>query len=721
MDLFPIYAIGNINGFDNDNDYLNYLEAFLNGPNTDENQEVVVYNNYLNSHDATNPRYFENMALIADLADGRPYWGFVDARQDNCDVLQTCTTWLTIRNQLQSYIRFQANVHIAYGFTGLGYFTYNTADPFPNESIAHGGEPTQKYPWVQTLNNYIENVVGPVVVSSQNLSAFHRGNFLDQNGNVLEIIPTDRRLESTPIVQDLSQDRSMVGIFRNDANNFTYLYLINTGYSDVFPTFDVTVSIYGDYRGDVEVAATSSPWNYTSVNATYSGNLTSFTAQDLEPGEGRLYRIFDDGHFGRWDVSYSNMGGAEALPAPADFDGDGVADISVKTDIGDYWKIDYASNGFGSWDASYANYGGIDVHHVPADYDGDGLDDLSVKADFSGGKWFIDYASNGFGRWDVIISNIGDAAARPAPADFDGDGKTDLSVKTDAGYWRIDYTSNGFGKWDVSLPNYGGSDVHPVPADYDGDGEADLSVKADFSGGKWFINYASNGFTSGWDATYSNIGGATAQGVPADFDGDGEADLSVKTDAGEWKIDYASDGFGSWDVTYINYGGTDVHPVPADYDGDGRDDLSVKADFGGGIWFIDYAGFFSEETGTANKFDQYAAKVSSTGDGEIQVLNGAFNQAPTEFGLGSSYPNPFNPTTTIPFSLPERAKVQIAVYDVMGRRVAFLADGTYETGTHQVTFDASYLSSGVYLVHAHIISTSSGEAHTLTKRITLLK
>jgi hypothetical protein len=194
----------------------------------------------------------------------------------------------------------------------------------------------------------------------------------------------------------------------------------------------------------------------------------------------------------------------------------------------------------------------------------------------------------------------------------------------------------------------------------------------------------------------------------------------VKTDTGDWKIDYASDGLGTWNVTYVEYGGTSAHPVPADYDGDGRDDLSVKADFGGGIWFIDYADFYAEETGAASKFDQYT-RISTPGVTEAATVSGvASEESPDGFKLGPNYPNPFNPSTTISFSLPEQAEVHLVVHDVLGRQVDLLADDLFETGTHNVTFDASNLASGVYLVRARI-STASGESHVLTKRITLLK
>jgi hypothetical protein len=69
---------------------------------------------------------------------------------------------------------------------------------------------------------------------------------------------------------------------------------------------------------------------------------------------------------------------------------------------------------------------------------------------------------------------------------------------------------------------------------------------------------------------------------------------------------------------------------------------------------------------------------------------------PEEFRLHSNYPNPFNPTTTISYALPQAADVTLTVYDVLGRQIRQLASGTKSTGTYEVTFDATGLPSGVY-------------------------
>ncbi len=67
------------------------------------------------------------------------------------------------------------------------------------------------------------------------------------------------------------------------------------------------------------------------------------------------------------------------------------------------------------------------------------------------------------------------------------------------------------------------------------------------------------------------------------------------------------------------------------------------------------------------------------------------------FALGAAYPNPFNPSTTIGFSLPERTEVQLRVFDVLGREVARLVDGTLDAGNHSAHFDASGLPTGTYV------------------------
>ncbi|MCX6640029.1 MAG: T9SS type A sorting domain-containing protein [bacterium] len=88
----------------------------------------------------------------------------------------------------------------------------------------------------------------------------------------------------------------------------------------------------------------------------------------------------------------------------------------------------------------------------------------------------------------------------------------------------------------------------------------------------------------------------------------------------------------------------------------------------------------------------------------------AVENAPTEFALVGAYPNPFNPTTTISFTLPDAGSVKLSVFDVNGREVANLVNGYRTAGSHNVTFDASHLTSGVYIYRLFIgDQTASGK------------
>ena len=86
-----------------------------------------------------------------------------------------------------------------------------------------------------------------------------------------------------------------------------------------------------------------------------------------------------------------------------------------------------------------------------------------------------------------------------------------------------------------------------------------------------------------------------------------------------------------------------------------------------------------------------------------------------EFALLQNYPNPFNPSTQIRFTLQSSNVTRLTVYDVVGREVAVLVNGVMSAGAHSVSFDASNLSSGVYLYKLE----AGGQV--LTKRMTLMK
>ncbi len=88
---------------------------------------------------------------------------------------------------------------------------------------------------------------------------------------------------------------------------------------------------------------------------------------------------------------------------------------------------------------------------------------------------------------------------------------------------------------------------------------------------------------------------------------------------------------------------------------------------------------------------------------------------PMTYQLFQNYPNPFNPTTTISFQLAAVSKLNLKIYDLLGREVETLLDGEMNAGMHQVTFDAAKFSSGIYFCRLQAGS------FTATKKLLLLK
>ncbi|HAC16332.1 MAG TPA: hypothetical protein DCE78_10380 [Bacteroidetes bacterium] len=91
------------------------------------------------------------------------------------------------------------------------------------------------------------------------------------------------------------------------------------------------------------------------------------------------------------------------------------------------------------------------------------------------------------------------------------------------------------------------------------------------------------------------------------------------------------------------------------------------------------------------------------------------SDVPLTFELFENYPNPFNPSTNISFSLPESDYIQLEVFDLTGRVVTSLVNGTMSAGTHNIKFDAGNLANGIYLYRL------TGSQFSQTNKMMLIK
>ncbi|MEM8599275.1 MAG: FG-GAP-like repeat-containing protein [Bacteroidota bacterium] len=187
----------------------------------------------------------------------------------------------------------------------------------------------------------------------------------------------------------------------------------------------------------------------------------------------------------------------------------------------------------------------------------------------------------------------------------------------------------------------------------------------------------------------------------ADMDGDGDLDLvalgSILIDnefvdrlryferVGERFVEQETHPFADVDLSWIyDPGNLDL----ADFDGDGDFDLTV----------VDY-------TGSTHLYRNDA----------IVVADEPTAQRPDTPALAAAYPNPFRGAATLTLTLPEAQAVRVALYDVLGREVALLHEGTASAGSLTLEVDGTRLASGVYVVRAE------GATFVATQRLTRLR
>ncbi len=142
------------------------------------------------------------------------------------------------------------------------------------------------------------------------------------------------------------------------------------------------------------------------------------------------------------------------------------------------------------------------------------------------------------------------------------------------------------------------------------------------------------------------------------------------------------------------------------------------------------AGYFNEgDVPTFKLLKQSTGKIitlegniPSWSDNGIFILGELYEkqQIPELFGLNKAYPNPFNPTTTIGFGLPDRSEVVVEIYNLYGRRVETLVNKSMQAGYKSVVWNADNYSSGLYFVKLSAQSLK-GIKYTSIQKLMLVK
>jgi hypothetical protein len=176
--------------------------------------------------------------------------------------------------------------------------------------------------------------------------------------------------------------------------------------------------------------------------------------------------------------------------------------------------------------------------------------------------------------------------------------------------------------------------------------------------------------------------------------------LSAVTDTSNFPVTWSLDDFGGSDAReFTLYASEDGGPFEV-Y----RSGIADTSAIFVGDYEKDYSFFVVATDNTGNAEALKAEAEASTA--VVRPVGIEDQEVPKEFALHQNYPNPFNPTTTIPFDIAKAGKVEITVYDVIGRRVLRADQGALTPGRYRAAFNLSHLASGVYVYRIRVLGES---------------
>jgi len=287
--------------------------------------------------------------------------------------------------------------------------------------------------------------------------------------------------------------------------------------------------------------------------------------------------------------------------------------------------------------------------------------------------------------------------------DFNNDGNTDLilfrwvgwdefgplykSSKIEAPFYWYSHNvllGNGdgtFAEWSQNdSENAEFEDIYNIK-DFNGDGVLDLFGTSVSSGFLWTLKFG-NGQGNFNDTklieSHVYLTGSSKPSKPFIFDlnKDTFLDICLIKNYSEF-IYFLGNGDGTFKepvILYI-YVPNEQDVIVADFNNDLYDDFVISVKDSSLITVMINQGNFIDPT----------------------IIDSEKENKPVSFYLGKNYPNPFNPSTTISFSIPEQGYITLSVYDITGQKVATLVDSPMSAGSHSVIFNGSDLGSGVYL------------------------
>ncbi len=367
----------------------------------------------------------------------------------------------------------------------------------------------------------------------------------------------------------------------------------------------------------------------------------------------------------------------------------------------DYATVKYNTDGAELWAARYN--GPYDEYSSNGDYA------RALAVDGSGNVYVTGYSEDYYTGDDYATVKYDPDGVQQWVARYDGpvngsDNALALAVDG-AGNIYVTGTSDGSGTYDdYATVKYGPDGAELWVARYDGlESSSDYAYALAVDGsGNVYVTGCSEGSVTGTDYATVKYGPNGVQQWVARYDGpesswDYAYALAVDG-SGNVYVTGSSESSGTgYDYATVKYGpdGAELWVARYNRQDSSRDNATALALDGSGNVYV---------TGTSQEgYDGSAIYVTikyfQTATGIVTEENPA---VPTHFSLHQNYPNPFNPATSIHYDLPHRAVVTLAIYDILGREVARLVDGSQHPGYHQVVWNGRTATgreatSGIYI------------------------
>ncbi len=523
----------------------------------------------------------------------------------------------------------------------------------------------------------------------------------DHEGNTLPGWPQDTRALcwSSPVVGDFDGNGD-VEIFAFDIEGILYAW-----------HHDGTELRDGD--GD---PLTNGPFFYRSGSDTLGWHTSTPALADIDEDglpelvvcapKDSIYCLNEDGSYVTgWPVPVLETdANLSASPAVGDIDGDGRLEVFVQNSAGWLYGLNHDGTFMTGWPKWFYSNNFFMGSPALADFTGDGKLEI-VFPSMNGYCYVFDYLGNVMPGWPKPYNRGGGPTeSSPTIADIDGDGLFDIILGCEEGIlnaWNFD--GSDIPGFPVFLSAY--IRGTPMVRDLDLDGDVELVAACwDRKIYAWDLDGAYHRDYSGWNGFHGNIANSGTyefiQTTDATvfacahriLDGFVELQYRVPEDVGRWNL-FRREPDSEFEMLYSGLTS----------DGDG---------------IVDYIDRAVEEGGV------YLYRLEAEGIPGLYVETDEIRLPVAHARLYQNHPNPFNPSTTIPFTVPGpdggRGAVSLAIYDVRGSRIKTLVEGPFPTGRHSVQWDGrnergERVSSGVYFVR---LRTAGAK---MTRKLVLLR